>query len=117
MSRVKRGTKRRRRHNKILALASGYYGRKSKTYRAAAEQVRRSLANSYTGRKLRKRDFRRLWIIRINAAARINGMRYSELIHLLNKAGIKLDRKVLANIAVNDPEGFTRIVSLAAKAG
>lgn len=117
MSRVKRGTKGRRRHNKILALASGYYGRKSTTYRAAAEQVRRSLAHSYTGRKLCKRDFRRLWIVRINAAARMNGMRYSELIHLLNKSGILLDRKVLANIAVNDPEGFTRIVTLASKAG
>ena len=95
MSRVKRGTKRRRRHNKILALASGFYGRKSKTYRAAAEQVRRSLASSYTGRKLRKRDFRRLWIVRINAAVRMNGMRYSDFIYLLNKAGIQLDRKVL----------------------
>ncbi len=117
MSRVKRGTKRRRRHNKILALASGYYGRKSTTYRAAAEQVRRSLAHAYKGRKLRKRDFRRLWIVRINAAARLHGMRYGELIHLMKKAGVQLDRKVLANIAVNDPDGFARIVSLVAKVG
>jgi large subunit ribosomal protein L20 len=116
MSRVKRGTKRRRRHNKILALASGYYGRKSTTYRAAAEQVRRALADAYTGRKLRKRNFRRLWIVRINAAARLHGLRYSELIHLLNKSGIQLDRKVLANIAVTDPEGFARIVETAKKA-
>lgn len=117
MPRVKRGFKRRRRHKKILALAKGYFGRKSKTYRAAVEQVRHSLAYAYRDRKQRKREFRKLWIARINAAVRPLGLRYSEFIHLLNKKNIQLDRKVLAVMAVQDPEGFAKLVDFVRDGG
>ena len=99
-----------------MKLAKGYFGSKSKQYRAAKEQVMRSLRYAYIGRKLRKRDFRRLWIARINAAARMNGMSYSTFICGLKKAGIDLNRKVLADIAVNDPAAFAKLVEAAKKA-
>lgn len=118
MARVKRGFKRRRRHNKILKMASGYRERRRTTYRKAIEQVRRSLRFAYIHRRQKKRNFRRLWITRINAACRMNGVRYGDFIHALHLAGAQIDRKVLADIAVHDPEGFSRIVQQAmAQAG
>ena len=99
-----------------MKLAKGYYGSKSKQYRAAKEQVARSLRYAYIGRKLRKRDFRSLWITRINAAARINGMSYSKFISGLKKAGIDLNRKVLADLAVNDAAAFAKLVEIAKNA-
>jgi large subunit ribosomal protein L20 len=110
MARVKRGFKRRRRHNKILKAASGYRERRRTTFRRAIETVHRAWAYAYAHRKQNKRNFRALWIIRINAACRMNGTRYSDLIHAMDIAGVKVDRKVLADIAVHDPAGFTRIV-------
>ena len=109
MPRAKRGNKRLEKRKKILALAKGYYGRKSKTYRSAKEAVERSLNFAYTGRKLKKRDFRRLWIVRINAACRLNEMKYSHFMHGLKVAGIELDRKVLADLAVKQPEAFATL--------
>ena len=106
MSRVKRGMRTRARHHKILKQAKGYFGAKSKQYRAASEQVRRSLRYAYIGRKLKKRDFRRLWIARINAAARINGISYSRLINGLKVAGIDINRKMLSELAIADPAAF-----------
>ncbi len=106
MPRVKRGNKRTERRKKILALAKGYRGTKSKLYRQAKESVERALNFAYTGRKLKKRDFRKLWIVRINAACRLNGMKYSQFIHGLKLAEIELDRKVLADLAVKQPEAF-----------
>ena len=99
-----------------MKLAKGYFGSKSKQYRAAKEQVARSLRYAYIGRKLRKRDFRSLWITRINAAARINGMSYSKFINGLKKAGIDLNRKVLADLAVNDAAAFAKLVEIAKNA-
>ena len=99
-----------------MKLAKGYYGSKSKQYRAAQEQVMRSLRYAYIGRKLRKRDFRSLWIARINAATRITGMSYSKFICGLNKAGIDLNRKVLADLAVNDAAAFAKLVEVAKNA-
>lgn len=116
MSRVKRGFKARRRRNKILKAAKGYRGGRSKLFRTAKNQVFRSWAYAYRDRKQKKRLFRRLWIARVNAAARGMGTKYSEVIALLNKAGIALDRKVLADIAVYDPSGFERIVAFAKEA-
>lgn len=113
MSRVKGGYVTRRRRKKILKAASGYYGRKKNTYVAAKEQVLHSWSYAYRDRRNKKRDFRRLWIARINAAARQLGVRYSALIHLLNQAGIELDRKVLAEIALKQPETFKAIVESA----
>jgi len=113
MPRVKRGNKRRERRKKILGLAKGYFLTKSKLYRAAKEAVDRAGRFSYIGRRRKKRDFRRLWIVRINAAARQNEISYSRLIAGLHKAGIELDRKSLADIAVQDPAAFTRIVESA----
>ncbi len=113
MSRVKRGVTARARHKKILNLAKGYYGHKSKLYKVANQQVMKSLSYAYRDRKRKKRDFRRLWITRINAACRLNGLSYSRFINGLNKAGVSLDRKVLADIAVNDPTSFTAIVETA----
>lgn len=110
MARVKRGFKRRQRHNKILKMASGYRERRHSAYRRAVEQVERSLAYAFVHRKQNKRNFRALWIARINAACRLNGTRYSDLIHALKLNGVDLDRKVLADIAVSDPKGFTSIV-------
>jgi large subunit ribosomal protein L20 len=114
--RVKRGSKRRDRRKKILAAAKGYYQRKSKLYRYAKEAVERGQKFAYVGRRLKKRDFRGLWIIRIAAAARSNGLSYSLLIHGLKLAGIDLNRKMLAEIAVHDAAGFTQLVETAKKA-
>jgi large subunit ribosomal protein L20 len=113
MPRAKRGNKRLERRKKILKLAKGYRGTKSKLYRSAKESVERGLNFAYTGRKLKKRDFRSLWIVRIGAAARLNGINYSQLMHGLKVAGIELDRKVLADLAVNQPEAFTAVVAQA----
>ena len=110
MARVKRAVNAQKKKRKIMKLAKGYFGAKSKQYRAASEQVRRSLRYAYIGRKLKKREFRRLWIARINAAARINGLSYSKLINGLKVAGININRKMLADIAVNDPAAFTKLV-------
>jgi large subunit ribosomal protein L20 len=109
MPRAKRGHKRLERRKKILKLAKGYRGTKSKLYRSAKESVERSLNFAYTGRKLKKRDFRSLWIVRIGAAARLNGLNYSQFMHGLKVAGIELDRKVLADIAVHQPETFAAL--------
>ena len=109
MPRAKRGNKRLERRKKILKLAKGYRGTKSKLYRSAKESVERGLTFAYTGRKLKKRDFRSLWIVRIGAAARLNGLNYSQFMHGLKLAGIELDRKVLADLAVNEPAGFTAL--------
>ncbi len=108
--RVKRGPKKARRRKKILKLARGYFGGKKNLYRTAKEQVEKSLVYSYAGRKQRKRDFRKLWIIRINAAVRNYGLSYSKFIDGLNKANININRKVLSELAVRDPEAFKSIV-------
>ncbi|MBN2427579.1 MAG: 50S ribosomal protein L20 [Deltaproteobacteria bacterium] len=113
MPRVKRGFKARRRRNKVLKLAKGFRGGRSKLFRSAVEAVDRSLKYAYRDRKAKKRDFRSLWIVRINAAARENGLTYGRLINGLKKAGIQLDRKVLAELAVSDPKGFANIVDQA----
>ncbi len=113
MPRVKGGTVARKRRKKILKLAKGYYGSKHLLYRTANEQVMKSLAYAYKDRKRRKRDFRKLWITRINAASRLNGLSYSKLINGLMKANVEVNRKMLADIAVNDAAGFTAIVNLA----
>lgn len=116
MARIKRAVNAHKKRRKIFKLAKGYWGAKSKQYRAASEQVRRSLRYAYTGRKLRKRDFRRLWIVRINAAARINGMSYSTFINGLKKANVNVNRKMLADMAVNDAAGFAALVEVAKNA-
>ena len=103
MARIKRAVNAHKKRRKVFKLAKGYWGTKSKQYRTASEQVRRSLHYAYAGRKMRKRDFRRLWIIRINAAARLNGMSYSTFINGLKKKNIEVNRKMLADLAVNDP--------------
>lgn len=113
MPRAKRGNKRTERRRKILALAKGYRGTKSKLYRSAKESVERALTFAYTGRKLKKRDFRRLWIVRINAACRLNDMKYSQFMHGLKLAGVTLDRKVLADLAVRQPETFATLAGKA----
>jgi large subunit ribosomal protein L20 len=109
MPRAKRGNKRLERRKKILKLAKGYRGTKSKLYRSAKESVERGLNFAYTGRKLKKRDFRSLWIVRIGAATRLNGLNYSQFMHGLKLAGIELDRKVLADLAANQPEAFAEL--------
>lgn len=116
MSRVKGGIVTRRRHKKTLRLAKGYYGAKSKLYRPANEQVLKSLAYAYRDRRVKKRDFRRLWITRINAAARINGMSYSRFISGLKANGVEINRKMLADLAVNDAEAFSELVTVAKQA-
>jgi len=113
VSRVKGGVVTRRRHKKILKLAEGYWGRKSKTFRAANQQVLKSLTYAYRDRRNRKREFRRLWIARINAAARSQGLSYSRLINGLHKAGVAVDRKMLADLAVNDQQAFGELVNVA----
>ena len=113
MPRVKRGTKRHDRRKKILKRASGYFLTKSKLYQAAQEAVERGLKFAYVGRRQKKRQFRSLWIARINAAAKLNGISYSQLIHGLKTAGIELDRKILAEIAVADAAGFTALAEQA----
>ncbi len=109
MPRAKRGNKRTERRKKILKLAKGYRGTKSKLYRSAKESVERGLKFAYTGRKLKKRDFRSLWIVRIGAAARLNGLNYSQFMHGLKVAGVELDRKILADLAANQPEAFASL--------
>lgn len=111
--RVKRGFKARRRRKKVLKLAKGFRGGHSKLFRTAADTVDRALQYAYRDRRQRKRDFRRLWIARINAAARMNDLSYSKLINGLKKAGVLLDRKVLAELALSDPSGFSQIAALA----
>jgi large subunit ribosomal protein L20 len=113
MPRVKRGTKRTDRRKKILKRASGYFLTKSKLYQAAQEAVERGMKFAYSGRKQKKRQFRSLWIVRINAAAKINHISYSQLISGLKKAGVELDRKILADLAVNDAAAFTALVGQA----
>ena len=110
MARIKRAVNAQKKRRKYMKLAKGYFGAKSTQYRAASEQVRRSLRYAYEGRKMRKRDFRRLWITRINAAARLNGVSYSVLMNGLKKHNITINRKMLADIAVNDPAAFTKLV-------
>ncbi|HKB70593.1 MAG TPA: 50S ribosomal protein L20 [Thermoanaerobaculia bacterium] len=116
MPRVKRGPKRKNRRAKVLKLAKGYYGTKSKSYRIAKQQVEKSLAYAYRDRKAKKRDFRGLWIVRINAAARENDITYSRLMDGLKKSGSDINRKMLSEIAVSDPGAFTHLVSVAKKA-
>src|SRR3989454_12654467 len=116
MPRAKRGNRRLERRKKILKLARGYRGTKSKLYRSAKESVERGLNFAYTGRKLKKRDFRSLWIVRIGAAARLNGLNYSQFMHGLKVAGIELDRKVLADLAVHQPETFAAVAAQAKNA-
>ena len=113
MARIKRAVNAHKKRRKVFKLAKGYFGAKSKQYRAAKEQVARSLRYAYIGRRLRKRDFRRLWITRINAAARLNNMSYSTLINGLKKNNIEINRKMLADIAVNNPEAFAKLVEAA----
>ena len=116
MARIKRAVNAHKKRRKVLKLAKGYWGSKSKQYRTASEQVRRSLRYAYTGRKLRKRDFRRLWIARINAAARLNGMSYSTFINGLKKKNIEVNRKMLSDLAVNDAAAFAQLVEIAKEA-
>lgn len=116
MTRVKRGNVARKRRKKILKLAKGFRGSHSKLFRTANQQVMKALRNAYRDRRKRKRDFRRLWIVRINAAARLNGTSYSRLISQLKKANIGLNRKMLAQMAIQDAEAFTKVVELAGQA-
>ena len=116
MARVKGGMNAKQKHNKVLKLAKGYRGARSKQYRVAKQSVMRALTSSYAGRKQRKRQFRQLWIARINAAARMNGLSYSKMMHGLKVANIDINRKMLAELAVNDAEGFTALAEIAKKA-
>jgi large subunit ribosomal protein L20 len=113
MPRAKGGPKTRARRKRVLNLAEGYWGAKSKLFRSATEAVDRALKYAYRDRKARKRDFRRLWIARINAAARLNGVTYSRFMAGLAKTGVTIDRKILADLAVSDPAGFTKLVETA----
>ena len=116
MARVKKGVNAHKRHKKVLKLAKGFYGQKSKVFRAANPAVMRSLRFAYIGRKLRKRDFRKLWITRINAAARANGISYSRLMDGLKKSGMEINRKMLSEMAIHDAAGFTALVETAKQA-
>ena len=116
MARVKGGLGAKKRHNRTLKLAKGYRGARSKQYRVAKQSVMRALTSSYAGRKERKRQFRQLWIARINAAARMNGISYSQMMHGLKVAGIDINRKMLAEMAVNDAAGFAALAEVAKKA-
>ena len=113
MARVKRGVNAKKRHKNILKQSKGYFGAKSKLFRTANQAIMKSLNYAYIGRKQRKRDFRKLWITRINAAARINGMSYSKFISGLKKANITINRKMLSEMAINDPAGFAKLVEIA----
>ncbi|MFP3155142.1 50S ribosomal protein L20 [Lachnospiraceae bacterium ZAX-1] len=113
MARVKGGMSARKKHNRVLKLAKGYRGARSKQYRIAKQSVMRALASAYSGRKERKRQFRALWIARINAAARINGISYSQFMYGLKLAGVEVNRKMLADMAVNDAQGFQTLAELA----
>lgn len=113
MARIKGGVNAKKKHNRVLKLAKGYRGARSKQYRVAKQTVMKALATSYAGRKQRKRQFRQLWIARINAAARMNGLSYSKFMYGLKSADIDLNRKVLADMAVNDAEGFSKLCDIA----
>ncbi|MDW7652205.1 MAG: 50S ribosomal protein L20 [Bacillota bacterium] len=113
MARIKRGVPSRARHKKIIKMAKGYFGAKSKLYRVANQAVMKSLSNAYRDRRNVKRDYRKLWIARINAAARTNGMSYSRLINGLKRAGVDINRKMLAELAVNDQESFSQLIGVA----
>ena len=113
MARVKGGMNARKKHNRVLKLAKGYRGARSKQYKIAKQSVMRALTSAYAGRKQKKRQFRQLWIARINAAARINGLSYSKFMYGLKLAGVELNRKVLADMAVNDAAGFATLAELA----
>jgi large subunit ribosomal protein L20 len=115
MPRVKRGFKARRRRNRVLKHAKGFYSSRGRVYGDAVEQVHNAWADAYAHRKLKKRDFRRLWITRISAAAKLNGVSYSKLVFALKRASIQLDRKILAELAVSDPGGFKAVVDAAAR--
>ena len=115
MARIKCGLNAKKKHNRVLKLAKGYRGARSKQYRTAKQSVMRALTSAYAGRKERKRQFRQLWIARINAAARLNGMSYSKFMYGLKTAGVEMNRKMLAEMAVNDAEGFTKLVEIAKK--
>ncbi|HHU18338.1 MAG: 50S ribosomal protein L20 [Anaerovoracaceae bacterium] len=116
MARVKRGLNARKRHKKILKQAKGFYGAKSKVFRAANPAVMRSLRSAYVGRKNKKREYRRLWIARINAGARMNGISYSKMMNGLRVSGIEINRKILSDMAINDPSGFAKLAETAKKA-
>ena len=113
MARIKGGLNAKKKHNRVLKLAKGYRGARSKQYKIAKQSVMRALTSAYAGRKQKKRQFRQLWIARINAAARINGLSYSKFMYGLKLAGVELNRKVLADMAVNDAEGFATLTELA----
>ena len=113
MARVKGGMNAKQKHNKVLKLAKGYRGARSKQYRVAKQSVMRALTSSYAGRKQRKRQFRQLWIARINAAARMNDISYSKLMHGLKLAGVDINRKMLSEMAISDAEGFAKLVDVA----
>ena len=113
MARVKGGLNAKKRHNRVLKLAKGYRGARSKQYRIAKQSVMRALTSSFAGRKERKRQFRQLWIARINAAARMNGLSYSKFMYGLKLAEVEMNRKMLSEMAINDPEGFTALVEVA----
>lgn len=113
MARIKRAVNAVKKRRKVFKLSKGYVGAKSKQYRAASEQVRRSLRYAYIGRRLRRRDFRRLWIVRINAAARLNGISYSCMMNGLKKAGVEVNRKMLADLAVNNAAAFAQLAEVA----
>ena len=113
MARIKGGMNAKKKHNRVLKLAKGYRGARSKQYRVAKQSVMRALTSSYAGRKQKKRQFRQLWIDRMNAAARMNGLSYSKFMYGLKLAGVELNRKVLADMAVNDAEGFATLAELA----
>ena len=113
MARIKGGMNARKKHNRVLKLAKGYRGARSKQYRVAKQSVMRALTSAYAGRKQKKRQFRQLWIARINAAARINGLSYSKFMYGLKLAGVEMNRKILSDMAVNDAEGFATLAELA----
>ncbi|WP_195267766.1 50S ribosomal protein L20 [Eubacterium sp. 1001713B170207_170306_E7] len=113
MARIKKGVNAKKKHKKVLKLAKGYYGAKSKLYRPANEAVMRALRSSYRGRKEKKRNFRRLWITRINAGTRIYGLSYSKFMFGLKQAGVEMDRKILADLAMNDINAFAKLVDVA----
>ena len=113
MARVKGGLNAKKRHNRTLKLAKGYRGARSKQYRIAKQSVMRALTSAYAGRKQKKRQFRQLWIARINAAARLNGLSYSKFMYGLKQAGVEMNRKILSDMAINDAEGFAKLAELA----
>ena len=113
MARIKGGLGAKKKHNRVLKLAKGYRGARSKQYRVAKQSVMRALTSSYAGRKQRKRQFRQLWIARINAAARMNGLSYSRFMYGLKEAGVEMNRKILADMAVNDATGFAKLAEVA----